>query len=67
MPYLLKLYRGENSLKCRLCNKLLIDDIHITVTEGRGCRVAEGTGKKKRSKRQKSGGLGRGNVLFETV
>ena len=48
MAYLLQLYRGENSLKCRLCNKLLIDDIHITITEGRGCRVAEGTGKKKK-------------------
>ena len=53
MPYLLQLYRGENSLKCRLCNKLLIDDIHITVTEGRGCRVAEGTGKKKKKKKKK--------------
>lgn len=50
MAYLLQLYRGENSLKCRLCNKLLIDDIHITITEGRGCRVAEGTGKKKKKK-----------------
>ena len=27
-------------------NKLLIDDIHITITEGRGC-VAEGKAKKK--------------------
>ena len=66
MAYLLQLYRQENSLKCRLRNKLLIDDIHITITEGRGC-VAEGKGKKKRSQRQKSVGLGRGNVLFETV
>ena len=41
MEYLLQLYRQENSLKCRLCNKLLIDDIHITITEGR-VYVAEG-------------------------
>ena len=47
MAYLLQLYRQENSLKCRLRNKLLIDDIHITITEGRGC-VAEGKGKKKK-------------------
>ena len=67
MAYLLQLYRQENSLKCRLRNKLLIDDIHITITEGRGC-VAEGKAKKKNtSQRQKSVGLGRGNVLFETV
>ena len=67
MAYLLQLYRQENSLKCRLRNKLLIDDIHITITAGRGC-VAEGKGKKKKkSQRQKSVGLGRGNVLFETV
>ena len=67
MAYLLQLYRQENRLKCRLRNKLLIDDIHITITEGRGC-VAEGKAKKKkRHKRQKSVGLGRGNVLFETV
>ena len=67
MAYLLQLYRQENSLKCRLRNKLLIDDIHITITEGRGC-VAEGKGKKKkRSQRQKSVGFWRGNVLFETV
>ena len=45
MAYLLQLYRQENSLKCRLHNKLLIDDIHITLTEGRGC-VAEGKAKK---------------------
>ena len=66
MAYLLQLYCQENSLKCRLRNKFLIDDIHITVTEGRGC-LAEGKAKKKRSQRQKSVGLGRGNVLFETV
>ena len=42
MAYLLQLYRQE---KCRLRNKLLIDDIHITITEGRGC-VAEGKAKK---------------------
>ena len=47
MAYLLQLYRQENSLKCRLSNKLLIDGIHITLTEGRGC-VAEGKGKKKK-------------------
>ena len=49
-------------------NKLLIDDIHLTITEGRGC-VAEGKDKKKKKKsqRQKRGGLGRGNVLLETV
>ena len=52
MAYLLQLYRQENSLKCSLRNKLLIDDIHITITEGRGC-VAEGKAKKKRSQRQK--------------
>ena len=46
-------------------NKLLIDDIHITITEERGC-VTEGKAKKK-SQRQKSVGLGRGNVLFETI
>ena len=40
MAYLLQLYRKENSLKCRLHNKLLIDGIHKTITEGRGC-VAE--------------------------
>ena len=67
MAYLLQLYREENRLKCRLRNKLLIDDIHITITEGRGC-VAEGKGKKKkkkRSQRQKSVGLERGNILFD--
>ena len=46
MAYLLQLYRQENSLKWRLRNKLLIDDIHITSTEGRGC-VAEWTDEKK--------------------
>ena len=67
MAYLLQLCREENSLKCRVRSNLLIDDIHITITEGRGC-VAEGTDKRKKlSQRQKSGGLGRGNVLFETV
>ena len=65
MAYLLQLYRQENSLKCRLRNKLLIDDIHITITEGRGC-VAEGKAKKKKPT-PKSVGLGRGNALFETV
>ena len=47
MAYLLQLYRQENSLKCRLLNKLLIDDIHITIIEGRRC-VAERKAKKKR-------------------
>ena len=47
MAYLLQLYRQENNLKCGLRNKLLIDDIHITITEGRGC-VAEGKSKKKK-------------------
>ena len=65
MAYLLQLYCQEDSLKCRLRNKLLIDDIHITITEGRRC-VAEGKAKKW-SQRQKCVGLGRGNVLFETV
>ena len=49
MAYLLQLYRQENSLKCRLRNKLVTDDIHITITEGRGCE-AEGRGKKKKKK-----------------
>ena len=44
MAYLLQLYRQENSLKCRLLYKLLLDDIHVTITEGRGC-VTEGTTK----------------------
>ena len=57
----------REQLECRLRNNLLlIDDIHMTITEGRGC-VAEGTDKKKRSQHQKSGGLKKGNVLFETV
>ena len=47
MAYLLQLYRQEDSLKCRLRNKLLIDDIHITITEGRRC-VAEKKAKKKK-------------------
>ena len=46
MAYLLQLYRQENDLKCRLRNKLLIDDIHITITKGRGC-VAEEKSKEK--------------------
>ena len=49
MAYLLQLYRQENSLKCRLRNKLLIDDINITITEGRGC-VTEGKAKKKKKR-----------------
>ena len=66
MAYLLQFYRQENSLKCKLRNKLLMDGIHKTITEGRGC-VAERKAKKKRSQRQKGVGLGWGNVLFETV
>ena len=66
MAYMLQLYCQENSLKFRLRYKLLIDDIHMTITERLGC-VAEGTDKRKRSQRQKSGGLKKGNVLFETV
>ena len=58
MAYLLQLYCEENSLKCRLRNKLLIDDIHITITEGRGW-VRNGG--------KKSDRLGRGNVMFITV
>ena len=46
LAYLLQLYREENSLKCKLRNKLLIDDIHITITEGRRWLV-DGKGKKK--------------------
>ena len=65
MAYLWQLYRQKNSLKCWLRNKLLIDDIHIMIAEGRGCVAEEQV--KKISQRQKSGGLGRGNVLFETV
>ena len=44
---MLQLYCQENSLKYRLRYKLLIDDIHMTITEGLGC-VAEGTDKKKK-------------------
>ena len=47
MAYLLQLYRQENSLKCRLRNKLVIDDIHKKITEGRRC-VAEGKAEKKK-------------------
>ena len=47
MAYLLQLSRQENSLKCRLRNKLLTDDIHMNATEGRG-GVTEGTDKKKK-------------------
>ena len=47
MAYLLQPYRQENNLKCRLRNNLLMDDIHITITEGQGC-VAEGKSKKKK-------------------
>ena len=65
MAYLLQPYRQENSLKRRLRNKLLPDDIHITIIEGRGY-IAERKVKGKKSHRQKSGVLGRGNVLFET-
>ena len=46
LAYLLPIQREENSLKCKLRNKLLIDDIHITITEGRRWLV-EGKGKKK--------------------
>ena len=68
MAYLLQLYRQEDSLKCRPRNKLLIDDIHRTITVRRGY-VAEAKGKK-RSQRQKKGGLGRGmccSKLFDLV
>ena len=41
MAYLLQLYCQENSLKCKLRNRLLIDGIHITITEGRGCIAEE--------------------------
>ena len=57
MAYLLQLYRQENSLKCRLRNKLLIDDPHITITEGRGC-VVEGEAKKKEANAKKALDLG---------
>lgn len=58
MAYLLLLYRQGNSLKCRLRNKLLIDDIHIAISKG----IAERTDKKG-SQRQKSGGLERGECI----
>ena len=38
-------------------NKLLIDDIHITITEGRGC-VTEGKAKKKKANAKKALDLG---------
>ena len=57
MHICLQLYRQENSLKCRLRNKLLIDGIPITITEGRGC-VAEGKGKKKEANAKKAVDLG---------
>ena len=38
-------------MKCRIRYKLLLDDIHVTITEGRGC-VAEGTDKKKKKKKE---------------
>ena len=69
MAYLLQLYRQENSLKCRLRNKLLIDDIHITITEGRGC-VAEGKAKKKEANAKTALDLGGGmycSKLFDLV
>ena len=47
MAYLWQLYCQDNSLKCRLRNKLLIDDIHTTITEGQGC-VAKGKAEKKK-------------------
>ena len=62
MAYLLQLYRQDNSLKCRLRNKLLIDDIHITITEGRGC-VAEGKAKKKKANAKKALDLGGGMTV----
>ena len=40
-------------MKCRLRNKLVIDDIHITITEGRGC-VAEGKGLKNKQANAKN-------------
>ena len=69
MAYLLQLYRQENNLKCRLRNKLLIDDIHITITEGQG-RVAEGKSKKKEANAKKALDLGGGmycSKLFDLV
>ena len=69
MAYLLQIYRQENSLKCGLRNKLLIDDIHITITEGRGC-VAEGNAKKKKANAKKALDLEGGmycSKLFDLV
>ena len=69
MAYLLQLYRQENSLKCRLCNKLLIDDIHITSTEGREC-VTEGKAQKIEANAKKALDLGGGmycSKLFDLV
>ena len=69
MAYLLQLYRQENSLKCRLRNKLLIDDIHITIIEGRRC-VAERKAKIKEANVQKALDLGGGmncSKLFDLV
>ena len=57
MAHLLQLYRQENRLKCRLRNKLLISDFHITITEGQGC-VAEGKAKKKEASAKKVLDLG---------
>ena len=36
MAYLFQLYRQESNLECRLRNKLIIDDIHITITKDEG-------------------------------
>ena len=62
MAYLLQLYRQENSLKYRLRNKLLINNIHIKITEGRRC-AAEGRGKNKK----RSTWEGQCSVLFDLV
>ena len=69
MAYLWQLYRQENNLKCRLRNKLLIDYIHKTTTEGRGC-VAEGNREKKEANAKKALDLGGGmyhSKLFDLV
>ena len=69
MAYLLQLYCQEDSLKCRLRNKLLLDDIHITITEGRRC-IAEGKAKKKEANAKKALDLGGGmycSKLFDLV
>ena len=69
MAYLSQLYRQVNNLKCRLRNKLLIDDVHITITERRGC-VAEGKSKKKVANAKKALDLGGGmycSKLFDLV